>query len=39
MTVDDQESLMFGDLKSEDEKLQHALELAFDEISKDNKSN
>lgn len=27
--------MMFGDLKSEDDKLAYALELAFNEISKD----
>ncbi len=27
--------MMFGDMKSEDEKLAYALELAFNEISKD----
>lgn len=32
---DEQEPMMFGDLRTEDEKLAFALELAFNEISKD----
>jgi hypothetical protein len=33
--VEENENVMFGDMRSEDEKLQFALELAFTEISKE----